>query len=425
MNNLSLYPQIRILKGVGIFSSKVLEFESHFEVIHFPQNTIITTEIKDNKSIFFDITMMAEYWSLKGLTEEKFNIYAENLLLTNITGNKLTLNSFKDFTIDKSKLNSFTSAEFPLVGLYKGNFKTKIENWEIGIVENKEKIEKVQQQSKNWNIQLEGLHLKLVNPNSPKDKFLSKAKDITSLLSLALGNDIVFHRQLYYQENELVQEDWRRMVDQNFGTGASVPDFKLDFFLKKSLPIYEKWDVEKRKIFYSTVTGINSSSRGFLEDRILRICIAWEGLAVSWSKKKKMSNSELEPLKKLLLETVERSNLPTNIDKDFIKTRISSSLDWEKATDSLTNFSNQYLLNTEKLKLDFKSLVKVRNDIAHSGLFRKKYSTDFIIDLIYNHKLALQVILLKELEYDGLVVTSENKCTTLTKMEKLIKPSHD
>ncbi len=123
------------------------------------------------------------------------------------------------------------------------------------------------------------------------------------------------------------------------------------------------------------------------------------------------------------METVEGSNLPINIDKDFIKTRISGSLDWEKTTDCLTNFSNQYFLNTEKLKLDFKSLVKVRNDIAHSGLFRKNYTTDFITDLIYNHKLALQVILLKELEYDGLVVTIENKSTTYTKIEELIKPS--
>ncbi len=68
-------------------------------------------------------------------------------------------------------------------------------------------------------------------------------------------------------------------------------------------------------------------------------------------------------------------------------------------------------------------MIKIRNDIAHSGLFRKKYTTDFLTDLLYNHKLGLQIILLKELEYDGLVVTSENKCTTYTKMEELIKPS--
>ncbi len=422
MNDSNLYPQIRILKGFGTFSSKELEFDSYFEVIHFPQKTVITTEVKDKSNIFAFIKMR-DYWKLEGVSEDKLNIHAENLILTDFTGNKLTLFSFKDFTITKSKVDSFTSAEFPLVGLYQGNFDTIIDNWEISVEENKERIQIIQQQSKNWNIQLEGLHLKLVKPNSQKEEFLSKAKDIISLLSLALGNDIVFNRQLYYRDNELFQEDWSRMVDHHFGAGASVPDFKLDVFLKKSLHIHEKWNAKKRKIFYSTVTGINSSSRGFLEDRILRICIAWEGLAESWSKNKKKSNSELEPLKKLLLETVEGSNLPTNISKDFIKTRISGSLDWEKATDSLTNFSNQYLLNTEKLKLDFKSLVKVRNDIAHSGVFRKKYTPDLIVDLIYNHKLALQVILLTELEYDGLVVTIENNYQVFTKIEDLIKPT--
>lgn len=422
MNNSDLFPQIKRLEGVGIFSSKEFKFESDFEVIHFPQNTIIRTEIKDNSSNHLALAAIDGSWSLKGSTTENSNIYAENLLFTNLTGNRLTLCSFKDFTINKSELDSFTSAEYPLIGLYKGNFSTKIENWEISIVGNKEKIEKIEQLSKYWNIQLEGLHLKLVKPSLPKDKFLSKAKDIVSLLSLALGNDIVFNRQLYYQEHELSQENWRRMVDHHFGTEASIPYFNLDVFLIRTLPIYAKWNKKKRKIFYSTVTGINSSSRGFLEDRILRICIAWEGLAGSWSKNKKKSNSELEPLKKLLIETVEESSLPTNIDKDFIKTRISGSLDWEKATDFLVNFSNQYFLNNEKIKLDFKSLVKVRNDIAHSGLFRKKYSTDFIIDLIYNHKLALQVILLRELQYDGLVVTSDNNWTTYTKMEELIKP---
>ena len=43
--------------------------------------------------------------------------------------------------------------------------------------------------------------------------------------------------------------------------------------------------------------------------------------------------------------------------------------------------------------------------------------------LIYNHKLGLQIILLKEIGYDGLVATSENNWKTYSKMEELIKPS--
>ncbi|MBN2615603.1 MAG: hypothetical protein JXR71_07890 [Bacteroidales bacterium] len=423
MNKANLYPQIIILKGFGTFSSKELEFESHFEVVHYPQNTIITTNIEDSGINFLAFINMADNWELNGSIENNLTIHAENLLFTNLSENILTLLSFKDLTISKTQTNKITSAEFPLVGLYKGDFKTKLDNWEIECSGEKENGEKIKKQSKNWNIQLEGLNLKLINPNSTKEEFISKANDITSLLSLALGNDIIFNRQKYYQGNELIIENWRRKADHHFGTEACVPHFTLDTFLKKTLHNYEKWNEKKRKIFFATVTGINSSSKGFLEDRILRICVSWEGLAGSWSKNKKKPNSELKPLKELLNNTVDTFSLPPNIDKNFIKTRISDSLDWEKSSDFLTKFSGQYLLDSEKLKLDFKSLVKVRNDIAHSGLFKKKYTTDFLTDLIYNHKLGLQIILLKELEYDGLVVTSENKWTDYTKIEELIKPS--
>jgi hypothetical protein len=423
MKKSNLYPQIIILKGHGTISSKDLDFESHFEVVHYPQNTIITAKIRNSKKNIFAFRNMADIWELKGSIEDNLNIHTENLLLTNLSGNVLTLLSFKDLTIYKSPTNNFTSAEFPLVGLYKGDFKTNLDNWNIQCIGDKEKNEKIQTQSKNWNIQLEGLNLVLSKQDCSKEEFLTKANDITSLLSLALGSDIIFNRQKYYRGNELFVENWRRKVDHHFGAGTCVPDFKLDTFLKKTLHNYEKWNDNKRKIFYATVTGINSSSKGFLEDRILRVCVAWEGLAESWSKIRKKPNSELIPLKGQLFETVDGFSLPPNIDKNFIKTRISDSLDWEKSSDFLTNFSNQYLLNIEKIKLDFKSLVKVRNDIAHSGLFKKKYTTDFLTDLIYNHKLGLQIILLKELEYDGLVVTSDNKWTTYTKMEELIKPS--
>ncbi len=423
MNKSNLYPQIIILKGYGTFYSKELEFESHFEVVHYPQNTIITAKIEDTAKNIFAFINIADNWELKGEIEGNLTIQAENLLLTYLSGNVLTLLSFKDLSIYKTQTNSITSAEFPLVGLYKGNFKTSLDNWEIECIGEKENVEEIQKQSRNWNIQLEGLNLKLIKSNSSKDEFLLKANDITALLSLALGNDIVFNRQKYYQENELIIEKWRRKVDHHFGTEDCIPDFMLNTFLKKTLHNYEKWNEKKRKIFYSTVTNINSSSKGFLEDRILRICVAWEGLAGSWSKNKKKPNSELKPLKELLIETVDGFCLPPNLDKNFIKTRISDSLDWEKASDFLTKFSNQYLLDSEILKLDFISLVKVRNGIAHSGLFKKKYTTDFLTDLIYNHKLGLQIILLKELEYDGFVVTRKNKWTTYTKMEELIKHS--
>ncbi len=423
MKKFDKYPRIIIKKGFGTFSSKEREFESQFEITHYPQQTIIKTKIGDIQQNVFALYNIEDTWELKGLVDVNISIHAKNLSLINLSGNELTLFPFKDIEFCKNDVHSFTSAEFPLVGFYKGDINTTIGNWEISSNGNKEKMKIIQNQSNNWNIQLEGLILKLVNQNSSQEKYLSKANDITSLLSLAFGNDIVFNRQLYFMNNELCQENWRRKVDYNFGVEACVPDFNLNHFLERTLSNYEKWTEEKKKVFYSTVTNINSSSKGFVEDRLLRICIAWEGLSESWSKNKKSANTELTQLKKLLKETIDNYNLPPNYDDFFIKTRILNSLDWEKLYDSLTNLSSQYFLDNEKLNLDFRSLINIRNDIAHSGLFRKKYSTRFLTNLIYNHKLGLQVIILKELGYDGLVVTSENNWKTFTKMERLIKPS--
>ena len=122
MNKSNLYPKIIILKGHGTFISKDLEFKSNFEVVHYPQETIITTKIEDNRKNFFAFRNMADNWELKGKVEGNLIIHAENLLFTNLNGNNLTLYSFKDLTIYKSDANKFTSAIFPLVGFYKGDF---------------------------------------------------------------------------------------------------------------------------------------------------------------------------------------------------------------------------------------------------------------------------------------------------------------
>lgn len=101
MNKANLYPQIIIHKGFGTFSSKELEFESHFEIVHYPQNTIITTNIEDSGKNFLAFRNMADNWELKGTIENNLTIHAENLLFTNLSENILTLLSFKDLTISR------------------------------------------------------------------------------------------------------------------------------------------------------------------------------------------------------------------------------------------------------------------------------------------------------------------------------------
>ncbi len=108
-------------------------------------------------------------------------------------------------------------------------------------------------------------------------------------------------------------------------------------------------------------------------------------------------------------------------DKELIKNRILLALDWERLNSLLINLLNHYELDQEKLGFDFKTLIKIRNDIAHSGQFRKKYSKRDLIDLINNNKLGLQIVLLKELGYDGIIVCKIDKRETKIKIDELIK----
>jgi hypothetical protein len=183
---------------------------------------------------------------------------------------------------------------------------------------------------------------------------------------------------------------------------------------------YKNWDEKKRKLFFSTVNYINSSSKGFLEDRLLRICIAWEGLADHLLSEKNKSDSDLKELKESLKSLIENFNLSGKYDKNFIKDRVINSLDWERLYQSLSRLCEQYELKSEKIGLYFKSLIKIRNDIAHTGQFRNKLDIDFLVKTLYNHRFGIQLILLKELGYDNIIESQENNWRTLRNIQEFM-----
>jgi hypothetical protein len=415
----SKYPEIIVKNGNGVFSAKELVFKADFEICHYPQNTIIRCTYEDS-NLIFGINCIEEInWQLDGQLEDKIKVSANKMLVKSIEGKQITFLSFKDLFFGNSELSNISIAKFPLVGIYELNLDVEIDGWKIKCLEENGKLTK--EKSKNWNLQLESCVLCLENKNATEQEYVSKAINITSLLSLALGNDVVFNRQLFYDKDRLIKEEWRRKVDYHFGADRCIPDFNIDKFLIVALANIEQWDEKKRQVYFSTLSYINSSSKGYLEDRLLKISIAWEALAEKWKiKRPKSNNSELDSLKKRLKETINDSQLPDGYKKEFLIDRVLGSLDWEKNTDKMIAFCNQYYLNADKLGLDFSSLNKIRNDIAHTGLFRRKYSKDFLIDLLSNHTIGLQIILLLELNYTDLIESEENKWRTFIKVEDLL-----
>lgn len=388
MNIESRYPDLITKRGQGLISSEDEEIEVKFEIYYYPNKTIIECVCVQNLSFSSATSIdINNKWKLSGNLDNGVRIVVNNLSSFDIRNNpnstkiKIFLESVDNILMEYCDPTNISYAEFPLFGVYDLNVQVEIEDWSIIIVS--KNTENNKYKSRNWDLQLEGSFLKLVNKNATVDEYTSKAIKITNLLSLALGNNIIFNRQLYYNSSKLFKEIWGRRVESNLGISSCIPNYRIDKYLIDTLQNFEKWNEKKVKIFNSTVDFINSTSKGYLENRLLNTCIAWEGLA------------------ECLLE-----NKPKT---------------WENNSEKLSFLASQYELDEKKMSLDFKKLARMRNSVAHTGLFRGRFDNEDICDLISNHAFGLQIILLLELKYSDLIKFYENKWRKTENIKTMLK----
>ena len=415
------YPDLIVFSGEGTFSSGALTINGSFEITNYPEKTIIEVTTQ-NVSHLLTAMLFNNTWKLEGKNDQNIAVYAEDLQIINVS-EKVIFEPLKEVRFGEFAPSELTEAKFPLIGLYSGLVDLNLNHCEILIKEQDSITSKINVLGKRWNLQLEGKTLKLKQPRTTIEDYQIKANNICLLLSLAVGNSVIFNRQFYYNDDQLVQEIWRRKAGYHYGVEPCIPDFQLDRFLECTLSSFEKWGKKKKDLFFSTVNYINSANQGFLEDRLLRLCIAWESLALNLVKSSILPKLEMELLKEFLRKSVDTFDLPEYIDKDFIKDRIAKALEWEKLYNSLVNLLDHYNLDSEKLHLDFKKLIKIRNDVAHSGQFRKKFPKTDLADLVFYSKTGLQVILLLELGYTDMIEFQDDKFVTRINIDQLKKTS--
>lgn len=419
MSDHSLFPDIIIRKGIGRFYTKENSFEASFEIIHFPKISIINTNFVYNFEIL-EAVQKHKKWELSGVIEGDIKIISKDLL-PYIEKNEIKFKCLGEVLFGNFLESQFKHAQFPLLGFYNNCINIESQNWHIKTIAKLGNPQIQKRTSEFWNIQLEGGHLQLISSNySSIQQFQEKSNSITTLLSLAVGNDVLYNRQFYYDEDNLKLEIWRRRIGYGFGVTPCIPDNFLKTFLEISLSKYESWEKKEKDIFISVLNYINSSSQGFLEDRLMRLCIAWESLASSWTVKKYI-NVDLKQFKLDIKKIIKDYPLPKSYDKEFIIDRIYKSLDWEKSYQKIIQLLGEFKLDYDKLGIDLKSLLKIRNDIAHSGMFRTPYSKEFLVELISLNKLALQIILLKRLGYNNLVHISEDGWASNKNIEYFFK----
>ncbi len=273
-----------IFKGKGIFTSNNSQVESHFNLQRQFSQTILLIQEEESAEPFCSQFNLSDVYSLSGQLEDGRPIFANNLMIT-LTGGSDGLTEISPLDgVVIGLLNSspLIEAQYPLVGMFKGKFLINYFGWEIEILESGQNSIIAERRSKKWRIPLEGLTLRLANPQKTLEEYHEKAREIMLLLSLATGNGVTCHRQIADWGDLGVMEVWRNMTGDEIGPGSIVPEFQLDKFLKQALPLWKQWTLDKKAEIRLAISYINLSGTGYLDTRLFQISQAWEFLATSW-----------------------------------------------------------------------------------------------------------------------------------------------
>jgi hypothetical protein len=396
------YPQVLIKKGNGRFFNSHNSYTADFEITSYPDKNLITTAPQTNldlKNIFDN----EESWTLEGTVDDGKTVQSNDLFLNEFNGEFFRFFAAKEIHFGNKNIQ-IKCAKYPLVGFYKGSISLNNNDWLIET--DKEYVHETDnflRLSKIWKTQIETRALNLEHPDSmDKEDYLKKIIDITSLISLATGNQTTFHRQIYISPTNEEYEVWRKRVDYHFGIGSIIEPVRITHFLEQTLTNYENLDPAKSGAINRAVEYINSAAHGYIEDRIFRVSVAWELLSLEYCPFNKL-DPELATLKKRLKKSIKEWNKEyPELNKDgLLNDRVSKSLEWEKLVMQMKKFAKSENLDVETIGINFHELKELRDNVAHTGKFKQKVDSMHIIKAMEKAIFGLRVIILKKLGYNG------------------------
>jgi hypothetical protein len=310
--------------------------------------------------------------------------------------------------IGQSNLSPLTEAKYPLIGMFDGEFSIEYSGWKIETFDSYQNLSVAERCSKAWKIPLEGLTLRIINPLKTLEEYHEKAREIMLLLSLATGNGVTSHRQIAEWDNHGKVEIWRNMTGDEIGSDPIIPSYKLGEFLKNTLPVWEKWDADKKSDVRLAISYINLSGAGYLDTRIFQVSQAWEFLATSWIPKGKLNEDESNLRERVKASYHEWKKVTPNADPNGSwRGRITFPFKWPIAKRQMESLASTRSIAISKIGLDLENLKNIRDSVAHTGKMPKNTSNkNENYQLLSAARLGLQLILIAELEYSGLVVTS-------------------
>ena len=391
---------------VGKYNYKV-----EFQVFLANQDCVVYCKMDKSPDLEIDIDYSTK-WSLKGVTKDKRTFFATHLMITQlnsefvelISNNNIIIGDYFDFAADK--------IVYPLANLYDINFETKIYDFKISL---KSEIQSIKKNiSRYWGIPQVASELILEKNNEPIDSYTEIANYIIQLLSLGNIQNFFSESKRYtlLQNNQMSSNSISTLLLNN-----EYPNL-----LKEGIPILKGWSIDKFKDLRTVQHFLNSTDRGFVDDRILKLIQCYEIIAHNWIQLDYKLPPELLNLKKKLKTTIKdwKQELPEYDKTGFWSGRIHKSLEWEKTVKLLENVLTSQNLDLQKLNVDFNKLVELRHAVAHKGRFGE---IDALNDLL-NGQYALRIFLLKTFNYNGKI--RENRKTGWTnfiEISELLKAS--
>lgn len=348
------------------------------------------------------------------LSFTKKKIKCSKIALSKVFDKKVSFLILDDLYINENITNKIFEAN--LIGIYSGNTQFSFKNYTINIRENKSKNRITQFCADYGNI-LEGNVLKIQSSANQKvdlETCKELTKEICILYSLISGSVVTFNRCETYDLSKFLSYKinktsiWRILpnTESNHHQCISLNGFgnTLEILLEN----FNSLSFEDKKCFYTVIEYLNISSR-YLEESVLNIAQAWEIAAEHFATKSIELTPEMKLLKSKLKSTIKEWKKENNIEStDFISNRVITSLSWDTVIKKIENLIIAENLNIKTLSVDFKKLIEIRNSIVHTGRFRVLGEEDNTMSIVNSSILALQILLLSKLCYDGEIIFEEN-----------------
>ena len=400
--------------------------ESHFTLQRQLSHTVFLLQEDDSAKTFSYHFNNSDLWSLSGQLDDGRPIFADQLMLARVGGieGSAEFSPLAGVVIGRSCSSLLVEARYPLVGMFDGKFSIEDSGWTIEILESGENSIIAEHRSKAWRVPLEGLTLRLTKTQKTLDEYHEKAREIMLLLSLAIGNGVSSYRQIADWGVQGMMEVWLQMTGDETGPGHIVPAFRLRQFLKQALPVWRQWKSDKKSDVRLAITYLNLSATGYLDTRLFQISQAWEFLATAWIPKGKLNDLESNLRKRIKSSYREwKKEHPEADPKGYWGSRITFPFKWPIAKRQIESLADSRRIDLSKIGLDLEVLKEVRNRVAHTGKMTGQMTSNLndTYKLLAAAQFGLQLLLIAELGYSGLVITSNEGWKSNVSIEEFLK----